>query len=290
MGSYLLVTNPFSGRGLREKQIAYVVELFSARGSVVDVVRTRGPGDAQRSVKASRRHHTAIVVAGGDGTINEVVNGLGGERLPIGIVPRGTANVLAQDLGIPKRLRRAIEVILRGKELPLDVAMAGGRRFMLMASAGYDAQVVAEVHRKRGRRWFGYQSYLLPMLKVLLRGRFPVIRVEMNGRSFECRHVVVANVGSYGGPFRPAPKAIYNDGQLDVVMYFRRGRFSALRYGCLALSGSSYAREGDVIRVRAENVGLSSADEVPYQLDGDPVGNLPCRIRIIRDGAYFLVP
>lgn len=289
MGSYLLVTNPFSGRGLEEKQIVKVVEAFLARGSSVEVMRTRGPGDAQRSVKASRRHYTAIVVAGGDGTINEVVNGLGGERLPIGIVPRGTANVLAYELGIPKRLRRAVEVILGGKELPLDVAMAGGRRFMLMASAGYDAQLVVEAHRKRRRR-FGYLSYILPMLKVWLRGCYPVIKVEMDGRSFECRHVVVANVGSYGGPFRPAPNAIYNDGQLDVVMYFRRGRISLLRYCLLALSASAYARDGDIIRVRAENVRLSSADEVPYQLDGDPIGSLPCRIRIIRDGAYFLVP
>ena len=289
MPSYLLITNPFSGRGLTESGISGVVTLFAAAGGRVDVVHTRGPGDAGRAVGDPKRDYSGIVVAGGDGTINEVVNGLDGRRVPIGIVPCGTGNVLAKELEIPRRTKKAVAVILSGKELPLDVGLAGERRFMLMGSAGYDAQVVAEAHRKRTHR-FGFASFLLPMWRVFRRGAFPEITVEMHGHKYTCRHVVVANVPSYGGPFRPVPHAIYNDGEFDVVIFQRPGRWNMLRYGRLALFASDAERDNDIIRMRSESVTLSSGEPVGYQLDGDPAGNLPCSFRVKRDGATFFVP
>lgn len=288
MPSYLLITNPFSHRGLSEKEIAKVVVPLTTSGAHVEIVRTRGPGDGERAVRERKKDYSAIIAAGGDGTINEIVNGLAGARIPIGVIPRGTGNVLAHELDIPRRLHRAVETILRGKELTLDAGMAGERRFILMASAGYDAQVVAEAHRKRSHR-FGYLSFLVPMLRVFLKGSFPEIAVNLHGSEMICRHVVIANVPGYGGPFRPAPYAIYNDGELDVVMYLKAGRWNMIRYGLLALCGSRAARD-DIIRMRCERLKISSREPIWLQVDGDPVGELPCTLRVLHDSVRVIVP
>ena len=288
MPFYLFVTNPFSKHGLNERRIGTVVEALTAAGSRVDIVRTRGVSEAETAVSDLKRPYDAIITAGGDGTIGEIINGLAGKTVPIGIIPCGTANVLAGELEIPHRLRRAVDVILQGRVLGLDVGVAGKRRFILMASAGYDAQVVEEVHRARGNR-FGYRSYVFPMWRVLKRSRFPEITVELHGQKHTCRHVVVANVQRYGGPFRPAPQAIYNDGEFDVVMYQWGGRWNMIRYGALAMAGST-APKDDIVRIRADRVTLSSEERVPLQCDGDPAGELPRTIRLRRDAATFLVP
>ena len=288
MPLYLLVTNPFSSRGLNEKKIARVVTEFSAAGSHVDILRTLGPGDAQRATSELRRAYAGVVVAGGDGTISEVANGLAGRHIPLGILPRGTGNVLAKELGIPKGTRKAIEIILRGKTLRLDVGLAGTRRFILMASAGYDAQVTALVHKTRRGR-FGYVNFVLPMWKTLRRDEFPEITVEMNGRKHVCHHVVIANVSSYGGPFRPAPGAIYNDGEFDVVMFMQGGRWNMARYCFLACCMSKTPKD-DIIRMRTDRVSLSSEQPVPVQMDGDPAGFLPRTFQIKRDDLTVIVP
>ncbi len=288
MPLYLLVTNPFSSRGLSEGQIGRVAAEFAAAGSHVDIQRTLGPGDAERTTAELRREYAAIIVAGGDGTIAEVVNGLAGRHVPLGILPRGTGNVLAKELGIPHRISKAIEVILRGKTLRLDAGIAGSRRFILMASAGFDAQVTALAHRKRQGR-FGYACFIIPMWRTLRKDDFPEITVEMNGRKHECFHVVVANVASYGGPFRPAPGAIYNDGEFDVVMFTGPGRWNMVRYGILACCMSNVPKD-DIIRMRTDKVSLSSEAPVPVQMDGDPAGFLPRTFHVRRDEVTVIVP
>lgn len=289
MPAYMLITNPFSSRGLSDMDVGRAVELLTAARGRVDVVNTRGPGDAAKAVRDRKRDYIAIVVAGGDGTINEVINGLDGHHIPIGIIPRGTANVLAHELEIPHGIEAAVRVIAEGKELPLDVGLAGKRRFMLMASAGFDAQVVERAHRKR-KTGFGYTSYLLPVWRTFLEADFPEIAVEIHQQEYRCRHAVVANVSTYGGPFRPAPGAIYNDGEFDVVLYMRPGRWNMLRYGKMALCCSDKAADNDILRLRAKTVTLSSDGRVPLQCDGDPIGSLPCNLRVLGDAVNFIVP
>jgi YegS/Rv2252/BmrU family lipid kinase len=288
MPLYLLVTNPFSSRGLTETRIARVAAEFAAAGSRIDILRTVGPGDAERNSADLRKNYAAVVVAGGDGTICEVVNGLAGRHVPVGIIPRGTGNVLAKELRLPKGIRKAIDVILKGKTMRLDVGIGGTKRFLLMASAGYDAQVTALAHKTRRGR-FGYASFIVPMWRTLKKGDFPVINVDINGRVQQCRHVVIANVSSYGGPFRPAPGAIYNDGEFDVVMFTGAGRWNMVRYGFLACCMSK-APKDDIIKMRTDRVTLASDAPVPLQMDGDPAGFLPRSFHIKRDDVTILVP
>jgi len=288
LATYLLITNPISSRGLGEKGIAEVTALFEARGARIDVHRTRGAGDA-RSVVADRHGaYDAVIAAGGDGTIGEVVNGLAGAPVPVGVLPRGTANVLAKELALPREMPDAADVILRGKTKKFDLGVADGKRFVLMASAGYDAQVVALAHESRGAK-FGYTSYVAPILKALAAGDFPEIRVKADGREYACRHVIVANVENYGGPMRPARGAKHDDGLFDVVMYTRHGRLSVARYAFAAFLGRTASRS-DVIRVQASKVTLSSERPVALQLDGDPAGSLPRTLEVLPAGMTVIVP
>ena len=287
--SYLLITNPFSKRGLKDREISLVSDIFRRRGEILDVVRTLSSNDGIKAVAERGRGKKAVIAAGGDGTIGDVLTGLDGAHTPIGILPRGTANVLAAELGIPHNLRKATDVILGGRKKYIDTGFAGDKRFVLMASAGFDAQIVHDAHARRGQR-FGYLSYIMPIVRTLVKGDFPEIKVTIHDIEYTCRHVIVANVPRYGGPFRPAPAAINNDGELDVVMYMRKGRRNMLRYGCMAVCGSRWENDADVLRIRATRVTLESEEAVPLQCDGDPAGNLPCHCRVVRDGAIILVP
>lgn len=278
MPRYLLVTNPFSGHGLDDRALADVDKAFAAAGARLDVHRTRSAGEGGRVAAGLGGEYEAIIAAGGDGTISEVMNGLAGRALPIGIIPRGTANVLAKELHIPRDLPGAVETILGGKVTRIDVGMAGERRFMLMASAGFDAKVVKLAHENRGRR-FGYASYVLPVLKALVEGEFAEMVAEVDGVAYSCRHAVVANVASYGGPFCVAGGASFDDGRFDVVLYPGAGRYNMARYGVGALICKVHEAP-DVRHVSGERIVLKSAGDVPLQLDGDPVGSLPRDIRI----------
>jgi YegS/Rv2252/BmrU family lipid kinase len=285
---YLLVTNPVSGRGLDDAALAQVAGAFVAAGATLDVHKTRGPGEAGRIAARLPDGYDAIVAAGGDGTIGEVANGLAGKPVPLGVIPRGTANVLAKELGIPRDLPRAVEIILAGQVVKIDVGLADDRRFMLMASAGFDAKVVKLAHENRGRR-FGYMSYVLPVLRALVDGDFPEMVAAVDGVEYPCRHAVVANVASYGGPFCVAEGASFDDGRLDVVLYLGAGRYNMVRYGVGALSCKLNVGD-DVLRLSGERVSLRSSGDVPLQLDGDPAGSLPRDIRVLRRALAVLAP
>ena len=116
------------------------------------------------------------------------------------------------------------------------------------------------------------------------------IKVTIHNIEYMCHHVIVANVPRYGGPFRPAPDAIYNDGEFDIVMYIKKGRRNMLRYGWKAICGSNWANDDDILRIRTDKVMLESEEPVSLQCDGDPDGVLPRECRVVRDGATFLVP
>jgi YegS/Rv2252/BmrU family lipid kinase len=282
------VTNPVSGRGLDDAALAQVERAFVAAGAGLDVHKTRGPGEARRICAALSADYVAVIAAGGDGTISEVLNGIAGRPIPLGIIPRGTANVLAKELCIPRDPSQAVEVILGGKETRIDVGLAGERRFLLMASAGFDAKVVKLAHENRGRR-FGYASYVVPILKALVDGDFPEMVAEVDGVEYPCRHAVVANVASYGGPFCVADGAAFDDGRFDVVLYLGAGRYNMVRYGVGALS-CKLNMGNDVLRLSGERVSLRSAGEVPLQLDGDPAGSLPRDLRIMQRELAVIAP
>lgn len=291
-----IIANPVSGRGQGLRLARAVAERLRARGADPELVETKAPGDARR-LAAEADGAFAVAGVGGDGTVNEVLNGLGAGPA-IAMIPSGTANVLAKELGLPRDADGLARVLAEGREVTWDLGVdaVGGRKFLLFASAGYDAHVVHVFHAARSgpiQMW----QYVLWGLKSVLSYRPPRIGVELDGVALpgEAAWVVVSNVASYGGPLVFTPRAKPTDGRFevlvqrgphlrDVVRMFWRALVGSLTGIDLALGGVSFHS--------ARRVRLVSLDgrPVPVQMDGDPAGSLPVDVEVRPSSARLLGP
>jgi YegS/Rv2252/BmrU family lipid kinase len=291
-----IIANPVSGRGKGLRLAREVVERLRARGADPELVETKSAGDAKR-LAAEADGAAAVAGVGGDGTVNEVLNGIR-DGAAVGMIPSGTANVLAKELGLPRDADGLARVLAEGREVSWDVGVdaVGGRKFLLFASAGYDAHVVHVFHAARAgpiQMW----QYLLWGLKSILDYRPPRIRVELDGVALpgEAAWVVVSNVASYGGPLVFTPRAKPSDGRFEVLVQ-RGGRLrDVVRMFWRALVGSLTGIDlalGGVTFHSATRVTLASIDgaPVPVQMDGDPAGYLPADYAVRPSAAKLLGP
>ena len=211
--SVFLILNPTAGRR-RRGLVDAVVRHVRSRGWTVDVVETTASGDARRyAEECDAKRYGVIAVAGGDGTINEVVNGLAARAAsapPLAIVPLGTANVLAHELGLGSTASSLAQTMTAGREVlmhPGQASAAGRPRcFSLMAGAGFDAKVVAGVTAPLKRRW-GKGAYVWRSLIECQRYRPVRYAVEIDGVSHEAASVIVTHARHYAGPYVVAPEA-----------------------------------------------------------------------------------
>jgi YegS/Rv2252/BmrU family lipid kinase len=231
-----------------------------------------------------------IVVAGGDGTLNEVLNGLSDpSRIPIALLPLGTANILAHELALPSKPGAVAEAIERGHVRRVDMGLVGGHRFLMLVSAGLDAMITEEVGRRRGKK-LGYWGYALPILKTLFRYRSPELRVTAGDReAFKGGLVVVSNTRNYGGIFTIADRACCDSGHLDVCI-FPKGTIPALIWYCLAALGGRLSRGTNVIYLTGQRVRIESSKPVAVQVDGDPFGTTPVVVDFVPSAVPIIVP
>ena len=285
----LLIVNPTAGRR-RRGLVDAVASRVRAEGWTVDVVETQAAGDARRFAEtcdASR--YGVIAVAGGDGTINEVINGLAGrgtDAPAVGIVPLGTANVLAHELGLGFSAAAVARTMIAGRPLLVQpgeaVNGAGARCFSLMAGAGFDAKVVAGVSAPLKRR-LGRAAYVWRSLVEARRYRPVRYEVEIDGVRHEASSVIVTRSRHYAGPYVVAPNARLGEPLLHVCLFERWGRSHTFRYGLALLLGRLPRMAGyRVVTGRAVRVSvLSDAGELgeqPVQIDGDNALTLPVSI------------
>ena len=297
----LLILNPTAGRR-RRGLVDAVVSCVRQEGWTVEVVETAAAGDARRlAATCDARRYGVIAVAGGDGTINEVINGLAGrgdEAPAVGIVPLGTANVLAHELGLGFSATALAQTMTAGRALlmqPGEAANGSGTRcFSLMAGAGFDAKVVAGVSAPLKRRW-GRSAYVWRSLVEALRYRPVRYRVEIDGVSHEASSVIVTRCRHYAGPYVVAPMATLGEPMLHVCLFERWGRSHTLRFGLALLLGRLPRTVGyRVITGRSVRVSvLSDAGErceQPVQIDGDNVFTLPVSIGLAAGVVRLLQP
>jgi diacylglycerol kinase (ATP) len=262
---------------------------------------TTAPGDARRlAAEAVSEGFDLIVAAGGDGTVNEVLNGLGDApdgfaRARLGILPLGTVNVFARELNIPLRVERAWSVLQGGRETRIDLprvefsANDSRRRqyFVQLAGAGLDARAIELVdwgHKKK----IGPLAYLIAGLKAL-REQKPGITVRVNGREIRGELALIGNGRFYGGPFGIFPEADLRDGLLDICV-FPRVRWPTLLRCAPGLLARRKLPERVVQRVRAASIELRSDPAAAFELDGEWVGRLPATFSIEREKLRVLVP
>jgi YegS/Rv2252/BmrU family lipid kinase len=285
----LLIVNPTAGRR-RRGLVDAVAARVRQEGWSVDVVETKAAGDARRLAETcDARRYDVIAVAGGDGTINEVINGLAGrndDTPAIGIVPLGTANVLAHELGLGFSAAAVARTVVAGRPLLVQpgeaVNGAGARCFSLMAGAGFDAKVVAGVSAPLKRR-LGRAAYVWRSLVEARRYRPVRYNVEIDGVRHEASSVIVTRSRHYAGPYVVAPKAALGEPLLHVCLFERWGRSHTFRYGLALLLGRLPRMAGyRVVTGRSVRVSvLSDAGELreqPVQIDGDNALTLPVSI------------
>jgi len=297
----LLIRNPIAGRR-RRGLVDAVVRQVRAEGWTVDLVDTEAVGDARRLAEScDATRYAVIAVAGGDGTINEVVNGLaqrGEGAPPLAIVPLGTANVLAHELGLSFTATSIARTMVSGRALlvrPGEACNGGAPRcFSLMAGAGFDAKVVAGVSAPMKRR-FGRAAYVWRSMIETQRYRPVRYAVEIDGVRHEAASVIVTRGRHYAGPFVVAPLATLSEPVLHVCLFERWGRSHTLRFG-LALLMGRLPRAGGyrVIAGREVRVSvLSDAGETgdqPVQIDGDDALTLPVSINLATGSVRLLQP
>ncbi|MGE0719632.1 MAG: diacylglycerol kinase family protein [Alphaproteobacteria bacterium] len=287
----VVIHNPTAGRR-RARRLARTLERLAASGRGLVVRRTTQRGDAEAFARAAAADPAtrAIVVAGGDGTINEAINGLADSGAAFGILPLGTANVLAHELAIGGSLSGAARVLERGATRPIRLGAVEGRRFAMMAGAGYDAWVVDGIDPATKRRW-GKVAYVLSGMKVFSRWRPQTYRVTIDGIDHEAASVVCCNGHFYGGRFVLAPAARLDDDLLHVVLFGRGSRGAVLRY-VLAMATGLIGHLPDVRIVPGRIIEIAAADGAgePVHADGDIVAHLPVTVRMAERDTLVLAP
>ncbi len=284
----MIIFNPTSG-WRRRRRFEAVLDKLRAHGCQLSVHVTRAPGDAERlAASADPARYDLLVIAGGDGTVNEAVNGLGDRRLPVALLPLGTANVLAAELGLEVDPEAVARTIALGGARPVTVGLANGRRFLLMAGAGFDARVVASVNLRVKRR-LGKAAYGLAILRQLLVDAFPTYRVILDGHPRPAVSVLVANAHFYGGRFVAAPAAGLQTPTFEVGLFERAGRTAAIGYA-LALFLGFLPRLRSYRILAARRVEIEGPPGEPVQADGDVIARLPVRIELLPAALELIFP
>jgi YegS/Rv2252/BmrU family lipid kinase len=286
----LVIFNPTAG-GARRRLLRKVVKRLEQTGCSVSLRPTTKAGDAEvfaRDATENRPDSPDLVVAaGGDGTINEVVNGLAGSPLPLAILPMGTANVMAAEIGLGLSAATVADAILSGPILPIHLGIANGRRFTLMAGIGLDADVVATIDTNLKRRT-GKFAYAVATTMRWLEYRHRKFRISIDGQVHEAA-AVIANGHFYAGRFVCAADAKLTEPILHVCLFEKPGRWQALYY-MVALFGGFLSKLKTFRVVMGREIQVLSDHSGPVQGDGDVIANLPVDIRVADETVRLIMP
>ncbi|TQN31771.1 diacylglycerol kinase [Haloactinospora alba] len=291
--SVALLVNPASPRAARTG--ARLVQRLRSRGAGVTVVAGRSAEEsAERARKAVLAGPDALVAVGGDGQAHMALQAVADTDVPLGVVPTGTGNDIARELGIPRSLTAAVDMILRDETVASDTVHAAGRHFLSVLACGFDSQVNERVN---GFPYsFGRVNYLAGLVAEL--GAFQPVpfTVSVDGRELDFNGMLVAvgNTASYGGGMRVCPDAVHDDGLLDVVLVHEVPRAAFLRFFPSVLNGT-HTRLDEVTTLRGREITITSREEGTRRpptgyADGERLGELPITCRVVPRAVRVLVP
>lgn len=282
-----VIYNPVAGARQR-RRLRRLLRRLRKAGHEVSIHHTDGPGAATTIARGLDPAAVDVVLAaGGDGTIREVAGGLIGRPLPLAVAPLGTANVMAWELGHGMSIETAARIVAEGTVVAVHPALAGEHGFLLMASAGLDARVVAGVDPGLKRR-IGKLAYVLAAGREILRRPPPPIALEIDGTPVRAALAVVTHAAHYAGPFVIAPRARLGDETLTVVLVEDGSRLGLLRCG-LALLFNRVSRLPGVETRTARSVRFTGPVGAPVQSDGDVLGTIPMTVTLDRRMLSLLV-
>jgi diacylglycerol kinase (ATP) len=290
-----LIYNPKSGRQRHGLVLDGIVERLRDGGFSVELSPTAHAGHATELARglAAGGNVEAVFAFGGDGTAREVAAGLLGTPVALGVLPGGTANLLAMALGLPRDPVQAAAILggapVRSFDVGLTKGLAGEHPFLMMTSAGLDATVLAALDVELKWR-FGEAAILWQGLREWWRYNYPEIEVIADGERLSATFAAVANIPFYAGSFRLAPDARPDSHHLELVLFRGRGRRATLGF-ILDLLRSAHVRRRDVEVRRVDEVLLAGPAGTAAQIDGDLCEErLPVRVRLAQERLRVLFP
>lgn len=296
----LLIYNPIAGPWDMSRTLRRLAANLERRGWAVELVETREAGDGLRFAReAADTGRDLVLVAGGDGTINEVANGVAGTETILGMVPVGTGNILAHQLHMPIlsvtapfHIAEVEEALIRSCIQRVDVGEVNNRYFVCWAGVGLDAEITVHLEpRPRISKRLRALPYIIAAFSVASEFRGVRTRISVGDQSFNTRALLVlaSNIQQYAAFFNIARHAYMDDGMLDIFVFKGLGFGYALRHLFRIFSGR-YLRDPAVVQVLAREMEVETTPPVALHLDGDPLGETPASFRLEPAALRLLVP
>lgn len=286
---FLLIENPRAGAG-RSELIARSVAALVRRGASVERIATESAAHTREAAQEAAKSELfdALIVAGGDGTIRDAASGLIGRALPFGLIPAGTGNVLAAELGLPGAPEALADYLSGGKVRAVTGGTANGRLFLFMTGVGLDAEIVARLHLPLARR-IGRSAYAPAILSALVAAPRPLLTVSIANRTISAAWAIAAKSSRFAGPFLLTRKAGLLKQGLQLVSVESRSRIAdTLRLAALPF-GMLEHMPG--VHIDACERALIEGDRpTPVQIDGDICGTTPVEIGQASAPVNVIVP
>jgi diacylglycerol kinase (ATP) len=290
-----LISNPKTGRyAVRRRPVEELAAKLESLGFTIDLRLTQGPGDATEiAARAARNGSSDVIVAGGDGTINEAIQGLAGTKARLAIIPRGTANVLARELSLPLEDEQALKIVAEGKSrqiylgLAIDETKQESRYFVLMAGIGLDASVVRRVQPSLKKR-IGKGAFWISGLSHLATWNPRPFILEINGRKYTSTFAAIGKAAKYGGDLAITPGARLDEPQFEICIIDTRSRLRYLHLLSHAMRNGMPRNTPEVQFVNA--VRVRAHGDAQVQIDGELIGHLPMRFEIAPHSLQVIVP
>lgn len=306
MQKTLLVYNIFSG-GINSGLIKKILFLLKAEGFTVDKIETSGIGEAtgkiKKYIKDQNMSVKMVVVAGGDGMINEAINALALSKIPLGIIPRGTGNAFAKDKKIPFSLKKAVDVLKPDNIKKIDLGIVNEKRyFLMMCSCGFDVKAISDLNPALKKK-FKILAYVYHGVKAFFTYKPVELGIKISGENILCKgyFFIASNVRSYGFPMAQiAPEASIDDGLLDICVFMNKRKISFIA-NVMAIFLKTHINFKNVFYIKTANeliLEQGSSDVIKknrqntpmVQLDGDICCRLPVRIRIEKKALNIFLP
>src|ERR1041384_6511367 len=290
-----LISNPKTGRyAARRRPVQALAAQLESLGVKVDLRLTSRPGDATEiAARAARNGTSDVIVAGGDGTINEAIQGLAGTNARLAIIPRGTGNVLARELGLPLDDEQALKIAAQGKSrqiylgLSIDETTNERRHFVLMAGIGLDASVVGRVQPKLKKR-IGKAAFWISGLSHLADWNPRPFILEINGHKYTSTFAAIGKAAKYGGDLAITPGARLDQPEFEICIIDTRSRLRYLHLLSQAMRNGMPRNTSEVQFVKATAV--KAHGDAHVQIDGELIGHLPMRFEIAPHSLEIIVP
>ncbi|UOY91616.1 diacylglycerol kinase [Ectobacillus sp. JY-23] len=288
-----IIYNPTSGREIFKKNLPEVLEKLEKSGYETSCHATTCEGDATRAAAiAAQRGFDLVIAAGGDGTLNEVVNGLVGQehRPKFGIIPVGTTNDFARAIGVPRTIEEAVDIICEGHSVPLDIGRAGDKYFINIAGGGRITELTFEVPSKL-KTVLGQLAYYLKGIEMLPSLHPTYVEIEYDGKLLqeEITLFLITNTRSVGGFEKVAPYASINDGLFDLLVLKKGSVADLIKAASQALRGE-HINNPRILYTQANRIKVTTPEKLMINLDGEYGGDAPMEFENMYHYLELFVP